>query len=268
MVKKLIKYDFASYMRLLVPIQLAVLGIAVIFRIIQIFENTDNDVYNIIFGSTLTLYIIAMIVAMVLTVIIAVVRFYQGMYSSEGYLSHTLPVTPSQHIFSKLMTSFLFLLGTLLTLFVSFIVSTLGELNIEIFKAIGFLYGKAFDELHWNLPFYILELAVMVLVSFLGAMLMLYFCISVGQLAKKHKVLAAVGVYFGLYVMTQIIGTIVIIYVTLNPELFEELGEWIDDHYQEFFHIINCIGIVCELFMSAVYFFFIRLIMSRKLNLS
>jgi len=268
MVKKLIKYDFASYMRLLIPIQLAVLGIAAINRVVQIFENYDNEIYGIIFGSSVALYVISMIVALVLTVIIAIVRFYQGMYSNEGYLSHTLPVTPTQHIFSKLIVSMLFMLGTLLTIFVSLCIVTLGEMNIELFKSAGFLLAKGFERLRWNLPFYIAELLALMIISFFGGMLMMYFCISVGQLAKKHKILAAVGVYFGIYVLSQIIGTVFAVYISLNPELFETLGEWIEANTEAFFHIVFCIGIVLDVIMTGVYFFFTRLLMTRKLNLT
>ena len=37
---------------------------------------------------------------LVLTLVVSLVRFYQGMYSSEGYLSHTLPVTPTRFLAS------------------------------------------------------------------------------------------------------------------------------------------------------------------------
>ena len=268
MVKKLIKYDFASYMRLLIPIQLAVLGIAVINRIVQLFENYDNEVYGIIFGSSLGLYIISIVVALVLTTIIAIVRFYQGMYSNEGYLSHTLPVTPTQHIFSKLIVSMLFELGTLFTVFVSFCIATLGEMNIEIFKAAGFLFGKAFERLHWNFPFYIAEFVLLMIIAFAAAMLKLYFCISVGQLAQKKKILLAVGVYFGIYIITQIIGTVFIVFVTLNPDLFERLGEWIEKNIELFWHISTIGSAVISLVIGSVYFLLTRFIMSRKLNLT
>ncbi len=95
MVRKLIKYDFSSYLKLLLPVQLILLGIAALNRIIQLFEDGSSTVYNIVFGSSVFLYVVSIIIAIVLTFVVSIVRFYQGMYSNEGYLSHTLPVTIS-----------------------------------------------------------------------------------------------------------------------------------------------------------------------------
>ena len=44
MVKKLMKYELASYMRSLLPFQLILLGIALLHRFVQLFEN-DGDAY-------------------------------------------------------------------------------------------------------------------------------------------------------------------------------------------------------------------------------
>ena len=137
MVRKLIKYDFTSYMRLLLPVQLILLGIAALNRFVQLFED-GSTVYNIVFYSSIVLYVISIIVALVLTMVVGIVRFYQGMYSGEGYLSHTLPVTPTQHILSKLIVTILYYLGTFLAIFLSFMIVTLGEMNIELFKSAGF----------------------------------------------------------------------------------------------------------------------------------
>ena len=57
MVRKLIKYDFASYMRLLLPVQLILLGIAALNRIVQLFEN-NSSAYGIFFTSSIVLYFI------------------------------------------------------------------------------------------------------------------------------------------------------------------------------------------------------------------
>ena len=268
MVKKLIKYDFASYMRLLFPIQLVLIGIAAINRIVQIFEDVSSEVYVTIFSSSIVLYVIAIFASLLLTVIVAIVRFYQGMYTNEGYLSHTLPVTPAQHIFSKLMVSILFMLGTVLTIIVSLFIVSLGEMNIELIKSAGYLFGRAYRVFQGNLILYIIEFVLMVFFGFVNTMLKLYFCITVGQLAQKKKVLLAVGVYFGIYVLKQILSTLIIIFITLNYELMERIGEWIADNTQAFYHITLCGSLLITLIIASLYFFFTRLIMSRKLNLA
>lgn len=266
MVRKLIKYDFASFLRLILPVQLILLGIAALNRIIQLFEDSHATVYNIIFGSSTVLYVISIIVALVLTWIVAIVRFYQGMYSNEGYLSHTLPVTPTQHIFSKLIVSMLFMLGTLFTVFISFIIVTLGEMNIEIFKAGGFLFGKAVEATNGAFIWYFIEFCVLMLIGMCSGFLCIYFCISVGQLAAKRKILLAFGVFFGLYFIGQVIGTIMIIIMSVID--LRGLYDWITNHFVTFYHLMFCGGIVLEIIMAAVYFLITKFIMGKKLNLT
>ena len=287
MVKKLIKYDFRSYMRLLLPVQLIVIGFALINRFIQLFEpsftnrvsrffffgmyygsESTSKVYDGIFTSSLVLYFISIAVCLLMTVIVAIVRFYQGMYSNEGYLSHTLPVTASQHITAKLLTSILFTFGSLLAVFLSFMLITVGELNIEIFKAAVYLLGKLISEYGFNIALYILEFAVLIILYFFRLYLKLYCCLSVGQLAKKRKILSAFGVFFGIYVVKQIISTVFIIMMTVNLDLMERIGEWISDHYVSFFHILFCGGILFYAIVMIVYFFVNRYMMSKRLNLT
>ncbi len=280
MVSKLIKYDFMSYLRLLLPVQLILIGIASINRIVQFFEPAtafsdysysifgSSGAYSTVFISSIVLYVISIVVCLLMTVIVSIVRFYQGMYTNEGYLNHTLPVTASQHIFAKLLTSLIFTLGSLFAVFMSFMVITAGEMNIEIFKAFFYLMGKFFSNLGANAALYIIEFVVLIILSYVFLFLKLYFCISVGQLAKKRKILLAFGVYFGIYVIKQIIGTILIIIITLNFELIHKITEWISENATAYVHITLCSGIVfCALF-SLIYFLITKHIMSKRLNLT
>lgn len=279
MVKKLIKYDFMSYLRILLPVQLIVIGVALINRIIQFFEPplTQNGygvdtgssaIYNSIFVSSLVLYIISIAVCLLITIIISVVRFYQGMYSSEGYLNHTLPVTASQHIWAKLLTSLLFYLGSLFAVFISFMIITAGDLNIEIFKAAFYLLGKAFNSYGANIALYIIEGIIVLLLSVTAMYLKLYCCLSVGQLAKKRKILLAFGVFFGIYVVKQIIATVFIATAAVNYVFFESISEWISDNGIAFIHILLCGSIVFYAVLSLVYFLINKYLMSKKLNLA
>ena len=269
MVKKLIKYDFQSYFRLLFPVQLIILGIALINRLIQLFEpkeaaGTLNTVYNGFFISSLTLYFIAIAVCLVMTLVVSIVRFYQGMYTNEGYLNHTLPVTPTQHITAKLLNSMLFYIGTLFVIFISFIIITFGELNIEIFKAGFYLLNKFIGSLGAQGVVLIIEAVILVLLLGVHSFLKLYCCISVGQLAKKKKVLLAFGVYFGLYMAKQLVGTVFIIFAVINSDLVYYITEW----FNERLSILLLFAIVYYVVVSVIYFVVNNLIMSKKLNLA
>lgn len=274
MVRKLIKYDFQSYFRLLFPVQMIILGFALINRVIQFFEpavdssEASETVYTAIFVSTLVLYIISIIVCLIMTVIVGIIRFYQGMYTNEGYLNHTLPVTPTQHIFAKLLTSIIYCLGAFLAVFLSFMVITAGEVNIEVFKAFFYLNGQYFANYGLNGGLYVLEFILLFCVAIFFIFLKLYCCISVGQLVKRKKILLAFGVYFGIYIVKQIFGTIIVIGVALNLDFLNQIGDWFSSHPEPALHIALCGGIVFYALFALIYFLITRHIMSKKLNLT
>ena len=272
MVKKLVKYDFVSFFRLLFPVQMIILGIALINRLIQLFEVRDSSAYTGVFISSIVLLVIACIVCLVMTLILSVVRFYQGLYSTEGYLSHTLPVTPTQHIFAKLLVSLIFVAGTVLTIFIAICIATFGEVNIELFKAAGYLLGKGFNEIGFQMILYMLEILVYAVLWVSNVLLIFYFCLSIGQLAPRKKILLAFGVLFGLYTLVQIIGTAGIIIIAASPNWFEEMYEAVnqfaESHQHLFFHLVLTGNILIQLIEITVFFIISKTIMKNKLNLT
>ena len=273
MVGKLIKYDFRSFLRLLLPVQLIIIGIAAINRIVQIFE-TGGTTYRIVFTSSVVLLAVASAVALVMCIVIAIVRFYQGLYSGEGYLSQTLPVTPEQHIVSKLIVSMIFEIGTLFAIFIALNVAALGDVGVEVYKAGGYLFGRAFEQLHGHVILYIIEIVVMVLVWSATSLLLFYFCISIGQLANRKKILLAFGVYFGIYIITQIFGTLLIIFGTFAQNspywinLYRNVMQWVGLHRIASIHIIICSMIVLSAVLGLIYFLISKSIMKKHLNLT
>ncbi len=274
MVRKLIRYDFQSYFRLLFPVQLIILGIALLNRIIQFFEPPTGapdiaaSAYQAGFVATLVLYIVSIIVCFVMTVIVGIIRFYQGMYTNEGYLMHTLPVTPTQHIFAKLLTSVIFFLGSALAAFLSFMIITAGQVNIEVFKAFFYFMNRYIQSSGFDGVLYIFEILILLCVSLFHIFIKFYFCLSVGQLAKRKKVLLAFGVFFGIYAAKQIIGTVLIVTMTLSRNLISLISNWLSAYGALAMHIMIWISIVIYSAAALVYFFITRYIMSKKLNLT
>lgn len=265
MVKKLIKYDFKAFAKVMLPVEIVMLGVALLYRIVAIFEN-DSVAYDIFNVSAIIILVIAAVTALLMTFIFSIVRFYKNLFTTEGYLSFTLPVTAGAHIISKLIVSLIFDLITLLTLFVSFFIATFGEVFSECLKAGLFLYGKAFDTLHGDLVLYTIELIVLVIAASVAAHLLTFMCVAVGQTAKKHKILLAVGIYFGIYVLKQILGTIFITTGTVT-DMFDNIRVFISNHPRGAIHSFFGIMFAVELVFSVVYFFVARSMMKKKLNL-
>jgi len=268
MVKKLFKHEFLAYMRVILPMHLILLVGALANRIVQLFE-TDNSLYKIVFGSSAFIFGAGIMVCLVLTSLFGIKRFYSHLFTHEGYLTLTLPVTPTQHIFVKLIVATTSLLFSIVMIFASLCVITFGDVCSEIFKAIGFIYNLFYDIAGADLVFYIIELIVLFIVSIMTAYLLYYACISIGQRAKKNRVLAAIGVYFIYYAITQILSTILMVLLPIFAENLplDKIAEFAAEHPGTIIHIVLCGSIVLTAIMGFIYFIISKHTISKKLNL-
>ena len=269
MVGKLFKYEFLSFMRAVLPYQILMPSAALLLRIVQIFES-DTAAYNTVFISSLVMFIISIAVALVMTFATAITRYYKNLFTYEGYLSFTLPVTESAHIFAKLSVSVLWIIISAFVIIASISIATMGEVFVEICKAVAYMTEYLFTHGKWDFVFFIIEFVILAICLVSTALLLFYGCVTVGQLAKKNRILAAFGAYFGYYVITQILGTIFIaIYAT--SEAFRDFLSRIVDLLSEYpidaLHIFMWIGIVFAALLGTLYFTISHRIMSRRLNL-
>lgn len=268
MVRKLFKHEFIFYLRTLLPVQIILICLSVLNRTVQLFENNSVG-YEIVFISSLIALIMGMVASVVLTTVIIVTRFYKNMFSSEGYLTHTLPVTATQHILVKFITATIFDFFTLLSLIIAGVIAIMGDVLTEIIKAAKYLLNMAFEYVGTHGIFYIIEFVLLVIVASISAVLLLYTCITVGQLFNKNRIFAAVGVYFGYYLVTEAIQTTIMVagtalYDTLN---IQKLVDIIAKNPLPAVHWIAAAIIVLGIVFSLAYFFIIRFIIKRKLNL-
>ena len=117
MLGKLMKYEWkniwkAGTLMLLGMLVVTVIG-CVVLRMPGVAEFFDSNDVNgaqawlVIssFAATLILYVIMLLASTWGMLIFLGIRFYRSMYTDEGYLSHTLPVTANQLFLSKVLVS-------------------------------------------------------------------------------------------------------------------------------------------------------------------
>ncbi len=264
MVKKLLKHELVYYSRSLLPIYALVLAIAGLSRIIQFFE-TDNTLYNILFSTSVGTFVIGILCCLILTAVFTIVRYYRNLFSAEGYLTFTLPVTPVQLLWTKLLTATVMQVISFIIVLAATCIITAGDVLTEIVRAVVFLLKSAPAELKSHYWLFAIELVVLVLAALVYQSLLLYACITVGQMANKNRVLAAVGVYIGYYVITQIVGTVFVIISALLP--WGWLISFVDAHPLATAHIAIWAGVLFNAILSTIYFVITHLIMRHKLNL-
>ena len=192
MVKKLFKHEFLAYMRALLPMHLIMLGIAALTRFVYIFEE-DSTMFNIIGTSSIVALVVSCLVCLVLSSVNIITRFYKNMFTHEGYLSFTLPVTVEQHIFVKLVTGIAIIFANILFIVVGVCIATAGELTVELFKAMFWLLDMAGEEIGGHFWLFLLELLVLFIEALAVEILLFYSCISIGQLSNKNRIILAIS---------------------------------------------------------------------------
>lgn len=268
MVKKLFKQELISYIRSLLPMELVLLGIAALTRIIQFFE-VDSISYEIISVSSIVALVVSMVVCLVMTEVIAIKRYYSNLFTNEGYLTLTLPVANSAHIITKLVCAVCVNIISFLNVILAVCIATAGEVCKEIFKAGFYLLEKFIEYTKVDGVFYIIEIIILFIVTLAVQMLLFYTCITLGQMAKKNRVLAAFGVYFGYYFICQTLGTVMTVFATAFYDILplEQIALFAERNPYEFVHIILCLSIILSLVMGLIYYAISIRVINRKLNL-
>lgn len=265
---KLLKYEWKACARICLPMYAAVLLLAAVNRLTMT-EQVQNLLHGIPTVLMGLLYFAVMVAVFVVTAVIQIQRFYKNLLGDEGYLMFTLPVTVSQHIWSKLIIAV-----------VMDVISVIAALlSIAILGAgLGTLYGvgEFFADM-WNMfvsdannLFYTIEMVLWLLVGGAVFTLFIYLCIALGHLAKKHRVLMAVVWYFVLSTVFQFLFMFLIMGVGILPldgfwvaleNFLRGIGPVASIHVGM---VLLCIGTAVP---GAVFFLAIRHILKNRLNL-
>lgn len=268
MLKKLLKYEWRDTRRLLLPMNLVIILITIFGCILLSTRIFDTDTGFLIAAPLAALYLLAIIAFSFITLIYIYVRFYKNLFTAEGYLMHTLPVTRTQLFHSKLiMGYFWFFLNSLLT---ALSTGALGaaagfhEATTEMADEVNI----SFTDLFGCSPAVFLSWAlVTLLVASLSSVLMGYVSVLLGQMMERNKLAAAVGFYFGIYMVIQIISSLAMmipIIVNVMVETDEEAAlNFMTDGIQWMFPCMCLFYLV----LSIVFYILCRTLINRKVNL-
>ena len=128
MLGKLIKYDLKAMNRYLLLIHAFLLLASAAMRLFLtgpvLSANTDWRSTKAILPFTLfiILYFIIVSAASFATSIVIVVRFYKNLFSGQGYLTRTLPVTSGQHLLAKTISGSIWVIVNFLATILSVVI--------------------------------------------------------------------------------------------------------------------------------------------------
>lgn len=233
MLKKCLKYDFEAVMRTWWIVAVSMMGAAVIaglgFRFFsqcmvadEVNEGLTVLAAFVAIGSYFC--VMAMIIGMTVSFILIFWRMYTHFYTDQGYLTFTLPVKRSTLYLSKVIMATVLEAATvgILILGILFMVLVVpptegGEffISLDWLSAIGDFFQGLVDVAGWWLILWI-PAAIAILVLFaLFQNGLIYFCITMGAVvAKRHKLIAAIGIYYGVNLAVGLIGEIIFLFLT------------------------------------------------------
>ena len=165
------------------------------------------------------LFMIAAMIALAVVGVAAVVvymgRFYKSRFTDEGYLTFTLPVNTHQNLLASLVnTAIGMVLITLVICLSGCLWMVIAFAGVEGFYQTVWEHFPELWEKFWSLvqthageiPWGVVARGMLsALTGAINSLVMLMLAVTVGSLiAKKHKILAAVGVFYGIHVLISI----------------------------------------------------------------
>ncbi|MCM1179112.1 MAG: hypothetical protein NC347_02560 [Clostridium sp.] len=224
-------------------------------------------------------YYIIMLIGVAATVFV-VVRFYTTMVGDRGYLTWTLPAKSSTIIWSKLLAGVLWRLIATVGIFFLFGIFmygkywiiwgdftmdlTLNETNVTTLQMIFSELLKMFEP-RYLLPIF-LGLLTMVAFEFMSQLL-IYFCIAIGQLFGKWRIIASLGCYFLLMILYEILMIMGIAVMTIGGVSAASVGFLESMSAYEIINFILSILLVSGTLTSVLFFALNNWIFKKHLNL-
>lgn len=272
MLGKLIKYDLRSMNRILVLIHAFMLIAAIPLRLLLSNISFDSDAGNILFGLIFLIYTIMIIGVTFATSIVVAVRFYRNLFSDQGYLTQTLPVTTGQHLLAKTISgslwAFLDCCLVILALYIGIITHDLktliSENKADLYKALDLSPNVTFTRM-------LLILLGLCLIGCICNVITYYASIVLGQLFSSHRVVGAVACYFGLTTVISILSFAVISIAELRfgPLIAADTAtEFVTFDLWGYIGWITRLSILLSITFSILLYVITYLLMKRKLDLN
>ena len=222
MFAKLLKHEWRSTREMLGILCLISLGASLLGGLTMCYlfyvsshDGGGSDALEILSVLFMIAAMTALAVVGVAAVVVYMGRFYKSRFTDEGYLTFTLPVNTHQNLLASLVnTAIGMVLITLVICLSGCLWMVIAFAGVEGFYQTVREHFPELWEKFWSLvqthageiPWGVMARGMLsALTGAINSLVMLMLAVTVGSLiAKKHKILAAVAVFYGIHVLISI----------------------------------------------------------------
>lgn len=222
MFAKLLKHEWRSTREMLGILCLISLGASLLGGLTMCYlfyvnshDGGGSDALEILSVLFMIAAMIALAVVGAAAVLVYMGRFYKSRFTDEGYLTFTLPVNTHQNLLASLVnTAVGMVLMTLVICLSGCLWMVIAFAGVEGFYQTVWEHFPELWERFWSLvqthageiPWGVMARGMLsALTGAINSLVMLMLAVTVGSLiAKKHKILAAVAVFYGIHVLISI----------------------------------------------------------------
>lgn len=232
MLGKLLKHEFRATSRIL-PVLYGVSALSILLCFL--FNRLHIDLLT---GTTGIISVISIIAVMILTIVLIISRYYKSMYSNEGYLGGSLPVSNNMMIFSKALVAFVWVVLSILvcTLLMFSFVAIFTDPS-DFLKAVGQMIGSY--TLARQAILFFLVVGVLESIYFIAG---IYFAITLSNTPpfQKMGIGGAVVIYIVYYTVASVASIffmlLIPLCITMSPEGMRLTFQPMFTSFSEMFH--------------------------------
>ncbi len=210
MLGKLLKYEYRATFKLYLVLYAIVLALSGIVRLLTSFDMG----HNVIISTLTIMFTVTVVLALAglyfVTLIFVMFRFYKHLFSDEGYLTFTLPVTPFKIILSKIIVGMTWVIGCFAVLAGAVAIMLYGSETLDNIKIIWNMFGSSiFDMLFEGEILQVIYYIMNTVISVFSTVCFIYLAVAFGQvMMPRHKVAGSILSYLIISVATSIISAI------------------------------------------------------------
>jgi len=217
MFAKLLKYEWKATRKVQSVLMLAILGLglvgSLVLRLMLRAEYNTNVGLSVLGVLSIGVIWLSLACCVLASTLLLAGRFYKHKFTDEGYLTFTLPVTSHQILWSSIVNILLWeviLLAAMAGAGLLFIfIGVSPEMNGIDWQVFSSDMAMVSQELSSVTGPVWLSLLMMPIAAVSNVILMLT-AITLGcSVAKKHKILASFGIYYGLNMVVSTLSSVV-----------------------------------------------------------